>query len=55
MDGIPSTDKTFLPIENGFHEVLFEDTGPEIATGMAEWILARATSRNAAQASGAKM
>jgi acylglycerol lipase len=39
MDAVPSTDKMFEPIENGFHEVLFEEKANEILDNMIEWIL----------------
>lgn len=38
---VASADKTMVPVEGGYHEVLFEDCGPELTAGMAAWILDR--------------
>lgn len=42
MDGVSSDDTTFIQVENGYHEVLFEDGGNSLVDGMAEWMLHRA-------------
>lgn len=42
VEAVPSSDKIFVPLENGYHEVLLEDEGPAILEGMGQWILARA-------------
>lgn len=43
MDKIQSTDKTYLVIEGGYHELLIGKRGMNIADGMADWMLARLT------------
>lgn len=44
MEGLVGvTDKTFIPIEGGYHEVLFEERGEEIAITMGEWMVKRAS------------
>ena len=47
-----SSDKTFVPIEGAYHEVMFEDCGPAVVQGMIDWMLARSGNENGA---GAKM
>ena len=51
--GIPSADKALVEVEGGYHEVLFEATGPALVRGMAAWMLERAG--GAAAPGGAKM
>lgn len=46
VEGASSTDKTFVPVEGGYHEVLFEEGGDQLAQGMIDWILARAKNSN---------
>lgn len=39
VNGASSTDTTFVPVEGGYHEVLFEECGDDIVHGMIEWML----------------
>lgn len=39
VDGSSSTDTTFIPVEGGYHEVLFEDCGDDVLRGMIDWML----------------
>lgn len=41
VKGAASTDKTMVPVEGGFHEVLFEECGPELTQEMIKWMLER--------------
>ena len=42
VENVSSKDKLFLPVDGGFHEVMFEENGPVLVQGMIDWILARA-------------
>jgi len=44
MEGVSSTDKTFIPVEGAYHEAMFEEEGPALVQGMIDWILARSQS-----------
>lgn len=52
IENASSSDKTFVPIEGAYHEVMFEDCGPAVVQGMIDWMLARSGNENGA---GAKM
>jgi acylglycerol lipase len=48
MEGLVEVnDKTFIPVDGGYHEVLFEERGAEIANGMGEWMVKRAGTSDA--------
>ena len=42
LDAVGSTDKTFVPVEGGYHEVLFEPDGGVLLDRMIEWVLSKA-------------
>jgi alpha-beta hydrolase superfamily lysophospholipase len=42
MDAATSSDKTFVPVEGGFHELMREDCGAQLIKANIDWILARA-------------
>lgn len=43
VDGTSSSDTTFIPVDGGYHEVLFEDCGEDILRGMIQWMIQRST------------
>ena len=54
LEGASSQDKVFVPVEGGFHEVMFEEDGPALVNEMITWILSRAED-NGNAAGAAKM
>ncbi len=41
LDAVSSTDKTFVPVEGGYHEVLLEPEGGVLLGRMIEWMLSK--------------
>jgi acylglycerol lipase len=41
LDAVSSTDKTFVPVEGGYHEVMLEPEGGVLLDRMIEWMLSK--------------
>lgn len=43
LSGVASKDVKFIPVENGYHEVLFEEHADSLLQGIIQWILEHAS------------